>query len=73
MRQVVNYFKGYIRKMGGEQEAMLQPHETYVCANVMLALNSAGAFKILNQNIVVHDSAIVKSMQLKTHERGQDL
>jgi len=48
MRQVVNYFKGYIRKMGGEQEAMLQPHETYVCANVMLALNSAGAFKILN-------------------------
>ena len=51
--------------MGGEQATFLQSKEHYVCGNVLLSLNRQGAFKLLPNNLVEHDSSAVKSMHLK--------
>lgn len=59
--------------MGGEQATLLEPHETYVCGNVLLSLNILGAFKLMKGNTVEHDSTVVKQMQLKIDPRGQDV
>lgn len=52
---------------------MLEPHETYVCGNVLLTLNRLGAFRLVKGNGVEHDAGIIKNMQFKADDRGQDL
>lgn len=72
-RQVVNYFNGYVKRMSGEQAAFLHNKESFVCANVLLSLAKAGAFKLLPNNYVEHDAAAVKMMTLKIDDQGQDI
>jgi hypothetical protein len=52
---------------------VLQPHQTYVCGNVLLSLYQQGAFKLLKQQSIEHDSATVTSMKFKLDDRGQNL
>ena len=63
-RQVINYFNGYVKKMGGDKATELEPHLNYVCANVLIALNLSHAFKVVG-NMVEHDDKIIKTMELK--------
>jgi len=39
----------------------------------LLALNRSSAFKLLPNGNVEHDLAVVKTMQLKIDEQGQDI
>ena len=48
--------------MEAEKAALLQTNQEFVCANVMLALNKAGVFKLQPKNMVAYDAAAVKAM-----------
>jgi hypothetical protein len=63
-KQVINYFDGYVKKMGEEKGAFLQANQKYICANVLLALNQGKAFKVVRGTQVEHDDKLIKTLHL---------
>lgn len=55
-RQITNYFNGYVKRLGGDHAQLLQAKEKQVCANVLLSLAKAQAFKVTEKKLVTHST-----------------
>lgn len=50
----MNYFDGYVKKLGDDRGQFLQNNQKIICANVLLQLNLSKAFKVVRGNQVDH-------------------
>lgn len=63
-KQVINYFDGYVKKLGQEKGSLLEANKKFICANVLLALNQGKAFKVVRGTQVDHDEKAIKTLQI---------